>query len=1004
MTDIGACLADYGADLSTLHSFDSDSPELLWYATLLKARRNGDEALRTVKAVYESQGWPLMFLLDAEALSDENQIHRIRRLLAMRGDAPYLGVVHRNSLRVYSIALDCKTLSEARVDCEESERSSNTLLARLSNEWPNTAPSDSEGIASVVLRLLDKSITKLIDLGISVKDAILLVGLALFTRFLTDRDLLPESISQPEKIEGRFVNTANTLLAFNWLDEKFNGSLLSAPYDAIERLPQGCFHVLSEIVCRTSVDRSTVAWEEKWNNLDFAHIPIGVLSAAHELYLRKHVPSKKIRGGGYSTPSPIVELMVTASFFALQDRDMALEAQILDPAVGAGNFLLSAYRQLVAEQWRASDVRPDTKELKRILYEQLTGFDTDDVALRFTALGLHLLSVELDSDAKSLDQLHFRQLRGTVLHQVLGDEEKGQEALGSLGDQVGPEHSARYDLVVGNPPWTTEAELTDWTNVRKIVTRIASDRTAKSDAPPLPQEAIDLPFLWRAMDWAKPDGQIAFTLHARLLFQQDDGMPAVRQFMLRELDVTSIIDGTHLRNTRAWPHVSAPFCILFATNRKPGPVGGFRFVSPPIHDLLHHARYTRFDMSHAEGVSAQWLAEIPGYMKTLSRGSKLDLGILMRISSREIPTLYDFWREKIGEVGTNCLRASGSGYQSIEPSGRTRESGNGLLSTSASYLQGLPEIENSSFDRIVIDTSSLKPFSHERIYGPCSPELFAGPQVVVHKSPCPESGRIKVVVTEEGVVFDETLYGYCTAAYSDSIQLTRYLALVLGSKFTAWFALMTSGEFGVERNLIEKETLDQIPIPDFEGLSSQERQEIDVLFCGLRAGTVSWLEVDEWVFNLYGLGTRDIPVIHDTMEFNLPYTRNLLSAREIPTSSEKDLFCNYLRDRLMLWSERSGKTASVEQLQPRENSKWHGIAIQTGSLTPTDTLSNVEWEVLLRETVGTAGTEVLIDCGPGKLLVALPAQRCYWSISKAQQIAIRIVCDHRELLTDNEAA
>ena len=109
-----------------------------------------------------------------------------------------------------------------------------------------------------------------------------------------------------------------------------------------------------------------------------------------------------------------------------------------------------------------------------------------------------------------------------------------------------------------------------------------------------------MPFVWRAMEWARPDGQIAFALHARLLFQQGDGMPTARQALFEALDVTSIINGAELRQTKVWPHVSAPFCILFATNRKSGAGAGFRFISPRIEESLNRAGTMRIDALNAD--------------------------------------------------------------------------------------------------------------------------------------------------------------------------------------------------------------------------------------------------------------------------------------------------------------------------------------------------------------------------------------------------------------------
>ena len=93
MADIRASVAEFGADPSALRSLDDECPELLPYATLLTARRDRNATLGIVEAVYEWQGAPLVFLVDADSVENDDQLQLIRRLLAMRGDAPYLGVV-----------------------------------------------------------------------------------------------------------------------------------------------------------------------------------------------------------------------------------------------------------------------------------------------------------------------------------------------------------------------------------------------------------------------------------------------------------------------------------------------------------------------------------------------------------------------------------------------------------------------------------------------------------------------------------------------------------------------------------------------------------------------------------------------------------------------------------------------------------------------------------------------------------------------------------------------
>ena len=67
-------------------------------------------------------------------------------------------------------------------------------------------------------------------------------------------------------------------------------------------------------------------------------------------YLRNYSPKKQRKEGSYYTPRIIAHMMVGAAFHALRRDGNAHEARILDPAAGAGIFLITAFRQLVAER------------------------------------------------------------------------------------------------------------------------------------------------------------------------------------------------------------------------------------------------------------------------------------------------------------------------------------------------------------------------------------------------------------------------------------------------------------------------------------------------------------------------------------------------------------------------------------------------------------------------------------------------------------------------------
>jgi hypothetical protein len=999
MTDIVASLKEFGADPAALHLFDEDGPELLPYATLVTARRNSNTVLDVVQAVYEWQGSPLIFLVDADSLDDDNHLHRIRRLLAMRGDAPYLGVISPGRLDVYRIALDKKSLPQARVELNHGKDSRIATLAQLGNIRPQATISQRDWISNVVLSLLTGSINKLIAMrGVSDEDAISLVGRALFTRFLADRSLLPRSMSDAGAVASLFDNRKAAETTSKWLDTTFNGDLLPLSANIFNVLPARAYHVLGDVLRRAPDSQLFLGWEEKWNNLDFAHIPVGVLSQAYELYLRNHAPLRQRREGGYYTPRPIADLMVRASFRALDRHEVGSGAKILDPAAGAGVFLLTAFRELVAERWRADKKRPGTKTLRSILYRQIVGFDINEAALRFAALGLYLMSIELDPEPRPVDKLRFENLRGKVLYKVKDEEQEEGAELGSLGPLVGNHHRGQYDLVIGNPPWASGTKLPDWHLVRATVARIAADRRTTIQQPPLPNEGLDLPFVWRAMEWAKPNGQIAFALHARLLFQQGDGMAEARQALFEALDVTSVINGVELRQTKVWPDISAPFCILFATNRVPGAGAEFRLVSPRIEEGLNDAGSMRIDAMNAEIVPSRQLAETPDILKILFRGTKADLGIIERIRSQGYPTLESFWREAIGISDHGHLLGSGNGYQKLRSSSHIRRKGDGLPGDDASDLRGIPEITAATFTDVSIDSSLLGRFSFDRVHRSRSKDLFAGPLVVVHQSPPAKTGRMGVAISEEDVVFNETFYGYSPHSYSDASTLVRYLALVLGSKLTVWMALLTSGKFGFEREVVEKATLDRISLPDFRKFERVQCREIQTLFRRLQAGTASWNDVDEWVAGLYNLGPRDLQVISDTLEFNLPFAENKRRAQEVPTANDRETFCSFLAKELLPWGKRFGITLVVRPFSQSTISPWQGVEIRRKHDKVSEAVPAQDWEGLLRAADETAAAEVLLRNGNNGLLIGRLAQKRYWSKTQARLLAQRIIWSHLDLL------
>ena len=1001
MEDLSFTLESYGADRNGLRLLDAEDPGLLPYATLIAARNTGDESLMPLLGVYEWQSNPLVFLVSGDAMRDDDHFRRIRRCVALRGDAPYLGVFRPGQLTIHRVSLDSDGQNVSRLP-NLPPKEKRATFAYLANTRPE-AVSQRRWISKVVLNLLQETINTLKKYKITDYDAISLAGRALFVRFLEDRNLLPPTQGP---VSEWFDDAARAERASRWLDDTFNGDFLPLSDGLFGKLPEGAFHTLGNILRRAPGGQLYLGWQEMWAYLDFAHIPVGVLSEAYEYYMREHNPDQQRREGSYYTPRAIADLMVRGAFLALRREEVAHQAKVLDPAAGAGIFLVSAFRQLVAERWRYDEKRPDTQTLRDILYGQIVGFDINEAALRFAALGLYLMAIELEPKPEPIENLGFKKnLRGLVLHDLSNGAPQG---LGSLGEKVSREHVGHYDLVIGNPPWASSTKLPDWSKVADIVANIARERLPQDTfPPPLPNEVLDLPFVWRAMKWARHGGQIAFALHGRLLFQQADGMAQARSALFRALDVTGVLNGAELRQTAVWPEISAPFCLLFARNQFPPPSSAFRFVSPHMEEGLNGAGAMRVDAANAEWLTPNQVAERPEILKILFRGGPLDLEIFDRMAARELIPLEQYWRKQFGEHRGRA-RQAGNGYQKLRASSSVRKKGDGQPGMPADYLAGLPELTAAAMEDLLVDVAKLGTFTRTRVHRRRPRSLFRAPLLIVHKSPPAGTGRIRLGVSDSDVVFNQTYYGYSAHEHSHGALLVRYLALLIGSKPAFWYTLMTSGAFGVERDVVEKIIIDHIPVRPLDSLTPDALGQINPLFNALVQHETheNWAAVDAWAATLYGLHKRDLQVIDDTLRFNLPFASNRKMAQELPAQDEIMAFCAALEYELQSWAEREGSTVKVQPVVLGGRSPWRVVrvcSVATGNGQDRH-LAIDDWPEVLRIADSLAATEVihpdpLTNC----LWVAGLNQARYWSHSQARIVARRVVWEHLDTLFGSDA-
>ncbi len=991
-----AVVLAHGGEPANVYAFERDEAALLPYATLQAARLAEPGDLAPVLGVYEWQGAPLMVLVDGDRLSGEKHLGRIRRVVALRGDVPYLGVLAGGRLTVHLVGLDRRAVDAVEVDRNKVDPS--VLLPHLAALRPDVRPLRST-VSDVVLRLLDGALHELRELNLSETDAISLAGRALFARFLADRDLPLGPHLEGRSTEAAFGDAASAKLTSKWLDENFNGNLLPLSNGLFDRLPPQAFGVLVDIMRRAPDGQMSLGWEQRWDNLHFAHIPVGVLSQVYERYLKRYQSDRQKKEGSFYTPAHVADLMVRAAFAGIAPEERH-RARVLDPSVGGGVFLITAFRQLVAERWLHDGVRPGTSVLRRILYDQIAGFDVNEAALRFAALSLYLVSVELDPDPEPISKLGFEDLRGLVLHRPeseatiqVGKNSVSLGRLGSLGPAVGPEHRARYDIVIGNPPWKTGARLEGWEWVDRNTSRIAGARLGgELQRGLLPNEALDLPFVWRATEWARPGGQIAFALHGRLLFQQGEGMPQARAAIFSGLDVTSVINGAGLRRTRVWPQITAPFCILFARNRPAPPGATFRFLSPRVEASAKKSGVLRIDASRAPLVRVEEMNARAHLLKILFRGSELDLEIYERLSAASHPELL--------QTVTKAGGISGNGVQDLRESSRPGDDQDSLPGVDASELVGMPYLADG-VPAPVVRASTLPRFEVGRVHRKRSVEIFRGPLLIVGKTLRVGVAGFSCGLSLGDVVYRETCYGYSFRGCAEGERLAFYLQVILRSSLARWWTLMTSGEFGFERDVVEKAAIDKMPLPAFEDLGGDLLNELDTMYTKLMLDALEQGEIEEFVAKIYGLQLGDRQLISDTLAHSLEddgWDQDTIN-QDKSSSLDTRPFLLGLRTELTPWTTGLGEALEVDDVSSIPTPAWHFVVIRRGrDELRRPPLRQYDLNAFVQAADATASTEVYHLDGLGGLWIGMLARPRYWTYSQGIRAARHLIWQHVDFL------
>ena len=679
-------------------------------------------------------------------------------------------------------------------------------------------------VDNVLLIELSYLISALHDRGIHPSLAQKLVGRCIFFQYLLHRGYLSEG----ELLEHFGAPTLNAILSdldttyrvFGWIRNTFNGDLFPIEDEASER--QKLFHSahalqpLSDFFGHFNIADG----QGRLFPFRFDAIPVELISSIYEKFAHMSPTDGSSRSGMHYTPINLVDLALDSVF-----EEIDADARVLDPACGSGVFLVESLRRLT---WLRSRQEALNRELvSDVLSNQIRGVDVSPAALSVAAFSLYLALLELDpcppSGMDALSCLRFEPLQDRVLFTSSVFDSR-------LENRLFPEDSGRrFDIIVGNPPWTYSASEKEADRSLKRRSKARRDKQqddgteiaiehaysgttyARQKGHQIPPRSPDWAFLWRCLDLGHEATRIALIMKATPFSSLAPKARSAREAVLRAFSSVSLVNLSQLRTARLFQEYetwnedkkekkrAAGPALLFFSNCLPTSNDCISVLAFHWSSTFGRTGVFELPAELPKSLPLDKLESNPELLKAGTFGSDRDVWFLERLSRNRQVSKFDEWCARLGL-----------------PSGRGYRAGTGMDATD---LVGMPRATAGDLRRgRMADT--LGRLEETELDRTRDNAIFRGPLVLLPEGSlgtAPIAGRYTAAYDERDVVYNASFFGISFAGRDP--QLARALAAVMHSRLVAYQLAFIGGTVGVKQTKIEVVDLDNVrlpPVDEFE--------------------------------------------------------------------------------------------------------------------------------------------------------------------------------------------
>lgn len=436
--------------------------------------------------------------------------------------------------------------------------------------------------------------------GKNLRFAHALIGRSIFIRYLEDRKVLTEEyfekvarkqagwtdlLKNPasrekldfSKCKARYPrileNKDFTYALFRTLAHDFNGDMFPDVDEEEDTVTTKHLKLIQDLLYGdTGVQQKLFFF-----SYHFDIVPLDLISSIYEEFYHSSInedekKNKARQDGAYYTPPVLAEFAVSRILDAEVIRN---KPRVLDPACGSGIFMVEAFRRMVRYEWQKKNDLLTFDELKSILKNQIAGIEVNEEAARIAAFSLYLAMLNYLEPPSINDQIR----QGNKLPNLLVTGNRGVNHynciwVGNTFDTDAIDNDLLLqklfgksctDVIVGNPPWGSPGNKAnkDAKQREKIMLE-----WCKLNGHPIGFKDPSQSFLWRALDLLKENGKAGMLVSASVLFKHSSTTQEFRNQWMDQICLKEVFNFTHVREFYFKGAISPFVMISFQKSEK----------------------------------------------------------------------------------------------------------------------------------------------------------------------------------------------------------------------------------------------------------------------------------------------------------------------------------------------------------------------------------------------------------------------------------------------------